>query len=229
MALMTGDKTKKAYHHGDLRQALLDAAIDLITEQDIAAVSLRAIARQLGVTPAAPYHHFKDKNMLLAEVGREGFLRLAKAIDEAVSESTEFAESSPHPTTMLRAMGLGYIRFAIANPSQYRVMFGCDRKDINEYPALHEAGQSCFNRLLMSAAAALGEHSTEEDAHRVALTSWSACHGFASLWNDGLLEQKLNCDSPEEFEDQLMAMINTVIAGVCPLISHGVEGSKLND
>ena len=192
---------KRSYHHGDLRQALLAATVDLIAAEDIAAVSLRAIARRVGVTPAAPYHHFKDKNDLLAAVGREGFGRLRAELDRASADAGE------DPRSRMRAIGIGYVGFAVANPAHYRVMFGCARKDEDEFPQLHAAGQSCFDRLIAAAVAMLGDKATESEVRRVAVTCWSACHGLATLYNDGPLGTKFEGVGLEVLLNQMLEML----------------------
>src|SRR5579864_1376751 len=92
--------TTKPYHHGDLRRALLDAALTIIERDGASALTLRAVAREAGVSPAAPYHHFQDKSQLLLAVSKDGFHRLNEAMAEAMAERG--AEE----------IGLAYIEFA---------------------------------------------------------------------------------------------------------------------
>src|ERR1700692_4235606 len=106
----------KPYHHGDLRRALLEAAEAILEREGPGGLSLRAVAREAGVSPAAPYHHFKDKDELLLAVGRNGFARLKAALAEAALSTEDRAARLP-------AIGLAYIEFAQAHPATYEVMY----------------------------------------------------------------------------------------------------------
>src|ERR1700733_5513657 len=108
---------KRAYHHGDLRAALVAAAVQILEKDGEGALTLREVARRVGVSAAAPYHHFADKHAILAAVGEEGFSHLADAMEEAQ------ATSGPKTRDTLRAMGVAYVRFAVRHPSHFRVMF----------------------------------------------------------------------------------------------------------
>ncbi len=142
----------------------------------------------------------------MAEVARQGFEQLRDAIDGSGE-----VVSSHDPVAMLRALGKGYVGFAIANPAHYRVMFSCDRKDKEEFPALHQSGQSCFDRLLGASAGVLGDRATEAEVGRVALTCWSACHGFATLWNEGMIGMKFEHIG---FDQLLEQLLGTLLQGV---------------
>src|SRR6202012_2798827 len=108
------------YHHGDLRRALLTAAGDILERDGPAALTLRAAAREAGVSPAAPYHHFKDKDELLLAVGQTGFDSLRQALAAAATASER--------DDRLSALGMAYVAFAQANPALYRVMYDCARR-----------------------------------------------------------------------------------------------------
>ena len=110
-------KKKRAYHHGDLRVALVDAArkeLHAVGWQDL---SLRSVARRAGVTHTAAYHHFKDKHALLAQIAMEGFVLLDKRMLEAMDEA------GPDPIERLMASGGGYLRMAQEDPQAYDLMF----------------------------------------------------------------------------------------------------------
>ncbi|HSN90738.1 MAG TPA: helix-turn-helix domain-containing protein, partial [Anaeromyxobacteraceae bacterium] len=112
-------KPRGRYHHGELRRALLDGALAVIERDGVSALSLRDLARRLGVSHAAPAHHFTDKMALLAEIAREGFERFGAALGAA-------AEASPDDDTRLVEIGRAYVGFALAHPATFRVMFGRD-------------------------------------------------------------------------------------------------------
>src|SRR6201996_8790448 len=105
----------KPYHHGDLRRALLRAAIAILEREGPSALSLRAVAREAGVSPAAPYHHFKDKSELLGAIAKEGFEKLKNVLAEA------FAVAGCDETRS--ALGVAYVEFSRAHPALYRVMW----------------------------------------------------------------------------------------------------------
>ena len=110
------EKREEPYHHGDLRQALLDAAIDLLLNQGLAPLTLRAVARHAGVSQAAPYHHFKDRGALLAAVAEEGFKFLAGSLQIA-------AKKARNPRDRLEALSRAYVKFALTNRPHFLVMF----------------------------------------------------------------------------------------------------------
>ena len=111
----------KPYHHGDLRRALVEAAERILENEGPSALSLRAVAREAGVSAAAPYHHFKDKNELLAAIAQEGFELLAQAMREGAAHEED-------PRRRLNALGVAYVRFARDNPALYNLMYSTSRE-----------------------------------------------------------------------------------------------------
>jgi AcrR family transcriptional regulator len=170
------------YHHGDLRRALIEAAIDLVGTQGPSGLTLREAARRAGVTHAAPYRHFADKEALLAAVAEEGFISLRAVIEQVVASSTGIAQ--------LEGIGVAYVRFARAHPSQFRVMFGAEIGDKRRYPSLIEADQSVFDVLTgaIRAAQERGELVPGNPA-RMGMVTWSMLHGVAALVVDGQMER----------------------------------------
>lgn len=174
--------TGRRYHHGDLRRALIDAALDLANERGPAGVTLREAARRAGVTHAAPYRHFTDKEALLAELASEGFLRLREALERATAEVAVAG--------LLEALGVAYVRFARTNPALFRVMFGAEIGDKHRYPGLMRADQAVFDLCAqaiekMQAAGAMATGSPA----RLGLVHWSMLHGVAALVVDGQMER----------------------------------------
>ncbi len=173
------------YHHGDLRRALLDAALRLVEEQGVDALSLRELARRLGVSHAAPDHHFPDRLSLLVAMAIEGFERLAEGMEAA-------AAAHPPGAARLAAVGEAYLRFALDHPSHLQVMFGREvggRKCRPE--ALREAGDRARRVLdgTVEALAGLPPHvpGTPRDPFVEVRTfaAWALLHGVARLWIDG--------------------------------------------
>ena len=158
----------RPYHHGDLRRALLEAAMVIIERDGPNALTLRAVARQAGVSPAAPYHHFKDKSELLFAVSKEGFRGLKAAMGSVV------APISTH------AMGVAYVEFAHANPALYRVMYDCarQREMIPDSAEEEEGGIKLLRECLIEAS---GGKVSEIDLELAVIAAWSAAHGLAEI------------------------------------------------
>ncbi|MDY6781880.1 MAG: TetR/AcrR family transcriptional regulator [Cyanobacteriota bacterium] len=175
---------KKSYHHGDLLQSLIDAALDLIAEKDVTDVSLREIARRVGVSHTAPYRHFADKEALLAAVAQEGFLRFRQSIEEAMEPVVD-------PLERLEAGCFSYLRYAAKHPSRYRIMFGMqgisEGKNNSAIAALARDIYSPFT-------IAIGEGQSagvirNGDPQQIAQTVWALMHGLTMLRMHGQLER----------------------------------------
>jgi AcrR family transcriptional regulator len=159
------------YHHGDLRRALLDSALDAIGEQGPAAVSLRDVARRVGVSHAAPTHHFSDKTGLLTALATEGWTLLADALGETAAEGHGFAD-----------LGVGYVLFATSHPAHFAVMRspGLARgADPDLVAAMQRAGA------LLQAGAEQFDAQGARDRETTALAAWSLAHGLAALILEG--------------------------------------------
>lgn len=170
------------YHHGDLRRALVDAASELVKEHGPAGITLREAARRAGVTHAAPYRHFADKEALLAALAEEGFLQLRRAIEQAMEGGSA--------TEQLERIGVAYVRFARDNPSQFRVMFGAEMGDKRRYPSLTQADQAVFDLVCKAIEGAQAEGAlTAGNPARLGMVQWSMLHGVAMLVVDGQMER----------------------------------------
>jgi AcrR family transcriptional regulator len=158
----------RPYHHGDLRTALLHAAEAELAARGMEAFSLRSVAKRAGVSHAAPAHHFGDVQGLLTALAAEGFRQFlaAQAAREAVAE--------PDPASQLVAAGMGYVDFAIARPTLFRLMWQSDRPDFAENH-LGQAARAAFQHLVEQVAAA-GGRSTADEA-----SVWALAHGLADL------------------------------------------------
>lgn len=164
----------KPYHHGNLRQAVLAASLDLIREKGIRAFTLREIARRADVSHGAPYRHFRDKADLLAAIAEEGFNRLTEAMHCAAAKATE-------PFPRLRNAGLAYIEFAQSQPEHFQVMFTADL-DETRHPSAKIAAKGCFAELRALVDACLHAQRVKElTAEIAALLAWTHVHGVADL------------------------------------------------
>lgn len=161
------------YHHGDLRRALIQAAGDLLDARKTP--SLRAVARAAGVSQAAPYRHFADKEALLAAVAQEGFAALAQAMG---------AVDADQPEQRIQRMGVAYVTFAVSHPGWFRVMFG-DAVDQARHPDCAAAAHAAFALLSDGVEAALAAGRLQGAAHDLTLVAWSLVHGLASLMVEG--------------------------------------------
>lgn len=165
---MTRFSVMSPYHHGDLRRAVLDAAVAAITEHGPAGISLRDLARRAGVSHAGPVHHFGDKAGVLTALAAEGFGLLADTLANAEEQTGDFVE-----------VGVAYVRFAIEHRAHFEVMF---RPDL--YRQDDEALTTARDRagdLLTDGAASVS------DAGMAGVAAWSLMHGFANLWLTGAL------------------------------------------
>ena len=171
---------RQAYHHGQLRVALLEAAEALLDEEGLASFSLRAVARRVGVSHAAPAHHFGDVNGLLAALAAEGFRRFLEAMRQA-----QRAEQTPR--AMMLASGVGYLRFARQRPALMKLMFGDDHIRTPTLE-LREAGEAAYQHLAADLERVFGVSPLADPAAMARLTAaWSVVHGFVTLLNAGLL------------------------------------------
>lgn len=165
-------ETKAAYHHGDLRGGLLTAAETILRRSGLAGLSLRAIAREAGVSHGAPAHHFEDLTALLSELAAVGYNRLAAEM-EAAEDAPKSGGAAPDHA---------YVTFALQNPALFSLMFRREHIDFSR-PSLQEAGRKAFAVLLRMRNVDI-EHPTPEQLGSAA-ASWSLVHGFASLAIDG--------------------------------------------
>ena len=171
-------KRKADYHHGRLRQALIETAVRTIAKHGVDALSLRELAARAGVSPGAPYHHFSNRSELLASIAEEGFARLEAQLIAA-------RESTPDDAgARLEALGLAYIKFAVSSVGYFRVMF--HGGSTSSGPS--DAGLRAFHILRDAIVACQGAgQAPKGDATGLVLVAWSAVHGFATLWVDRAL------------------------------------------
>jgi AcrR family transcriptional regulator len=164
----------RPYHHGDLRRALVDAAMRLLEAEGPSALSLRAVAREAGVSPAAPYHHFKDKSELLDAVAREGWHRL----DLAMAKSRAESES---PAKALPSLGVAYVCFARDHPALYRVMYDCSRDKDALPDDVADNDDSAYCKVRSTLIEAGADPTKTVDLELATIAAWCAAHGLAEM------------------------------------------------
>ncbi|MDB5525627.1 MAG: bacterial regulatory s, tetR family protein [Rhizobium sp.] len=173
---------KKAYHHGDLRQALLQTALDMIEETGLEGLSLRKIAARVGVSHAAPEHHFPSLRHLMNAMAGEGFVIFTRSITD------ERRSSSSDPAEQIRAASRGYLNYARAHPALFRLMFNAGLLDWSDDDLREKAGKA-YDQLREICAPAADFRGLKTEAERASLEQlvWSQIHGQAHL----MIDQKL--------------------------------------
>lgn len=167
--------TPSASEGASLKTRLVTVARLLLERDGLDALTLRAAAREAGVSHMAPYRHFKDKDELLAAVAEQGFRALTAFMDRA---------AAAHGT--LRAGGVAYVTFALENPALYKLMFGGRLASPARFPSLAAAGAEAFERCVAAAGEKKSRASGEEQ-RLAAIALWAAVHGLASLAIDGVV------------------------------------------
>lgn len=175
--MSTRPAPRQGYHHGDLRSALLDAGLRLLRERSVDDLSLRELARDVGVSPAAIYRHFPDKNALMAALAVEGLERMAAAQRQAT-------QAAGGGKAGFLASGVAYVRFAVDNPALFRLVFGavqaCDPLD-----APIDRVASAMRGLREDIEALVPADMPAADRKASALHAWALVHGLAQLVLDG--------------------------------------------
>ncbi len=201
---------KDQYHHGNLRQALVDAAVAVIETQGVEGLSLRAVARQAGVSQSAPYHHFKDKEALLVEVCHLGFIELVERMRATVA-------AHDCPMDQLGALGQAYVQFGKERTSYFRIMWGNFIEDKGQYPELSCAALGAFEVVLSVIVA--GQHRgviRNDPPAELGAAAWAAVHGAARLIVDKGLESDKMIELGMSGERMLDAVTETIRRGFSP-------------
>lgn len=199
-------RQRRGYHHGNLRQALISTALSLISKKGAGGFTIAEAARAAGVSPAAPYRHFKDRDALLADVAGQGFEVFAKGLGEA------WADGEPDPRTAFQRMGRAYLAFAREEPSYYAAMFESGLS-FKAFPDLQEASDRAFAVLRDACEALIATLPAERrpPAMMMALHIWSLSHGIASLFARG---DEARRPIPMEPEDLLEAAVLIYVDGL---------------
>lgn len=206
MKIRVAKKPKDAYQHGDLREALVDAGAKLLAEGGVENLSLRGAAQLAGVSHAAPYRHYRDKDALLAAIATRGFRALTGSMREALAKS-----KAKHAGERVAALGVGYVAFATANPAYLQLIFGGVLNKNDPPPELQQAGAEAYLTLRDVVAAGIesGElRQTETD--EMALACWSLVHGFAMLSMNGALGPNAERDE----QDLTIRLVNLLQIGI---------------
>jgi len=186
------------YHHGDLRAALVDAALELLEEGGETALSLRAVARRAGVSAAAPYRHYEDREALVSAVAAVGYRELAERLGAA--------HPAPSTPEQLADVAVAYVRFALDRPALFRIMFGepCDRD--NDERVAATAAVSLYLREIVARCF------PGSDPEALGPAIWALVHGLAFLFLDG----KLEAATPEAVAERVTGAIRALLDATTP-------------
>jgi AcrR family transcriptional regulator len=174
---------KKAsnYHHGSLRVALIHAARDILESQGYDALTLRAVARRVGVSQAAPYNHFADKAALLGAIAAQGFNEFAAAMRQEMDAAVD-------PQARLNATGIAYVAFATSNPGLFKLMFGSSAHQASGDLELDSARSAAYEVLRGAVHSVhVSDHQHAPDEPLESLKSWALVHGLATMINEGTI------------------------------------------
>jgi AcrR family transcriptional regulator len=228
---MTVPEMTRPYHHGHLRRSLLDAALALITEQGLASLTLRAVARRACVSEAAPYHHFASKAALVEALVTETLQQLAQALQEAAQ-----ATAGP-PLDRLIATGVAYVRFAIEHRASFQVLYRPELRRLSRpvpdidglaRSPIDQAGMAAY-QVLLDAIVACQQAGivVPGDPLPLALTAWATVHGLAQLLLDGAVGEEILPRGTPPAALQLAQIVTATLAqGLVVRQAHAEEVSK---
>lgn len=206
------------YHHGDLREALLQAAEDLLAEKGMAGLTLRACAREAGVSHAAPKHHFADVSELLAEVAARSFDRLTDTL-----EAERLVSSAQDPVTRITGVFRAYVNFARRFPDHFRLMFRWDQMSWGN-EVLQRAAPKTYAAMTNSITAQRGDlevtaetldqRMRERGLQNDVILAWSQIHGFAMLLLEGQFDGFASDEGVDAFVERNITEIGARLSGM---------------
>ena len=198
---------RRGYHHGDLANAVLDAALRLVEAKGADGLSMREAARAVGVDPAAVYRHYDDKGAVLAALAARGFAEMARQMETRAARASDAEER-------FRAIGRAYVAFAVKHPAYFRVMFGPYGAGSDGARSVEGVGETRRTpyALLLDALEELGRvRELRVRVDTAALPAWATVHGLASLMVDGAWRG----GSQRERDAAVECVIDAAIAGIC--------------
>lgn len=203
-----GTRRNPTYYEGDLREALLRSAVELLESRDAGAISLRMVARHTGVSHAAPAHHFKDKAALFTALAMEGFALLDKEMRTAVNRLPEDAGGLDR----LRALVTAYVGFVERYPGHFQVMWRPELRHPGD-PDLRAAGETTFRRVVDLVHVSQREGwGAGADPETLTFLTWSMVHGLAVLWKDGPLAEEAAGQTLQEVHHRMADLLTAALS-----------------
>jgi AcrR family transcriptional regulator len=201
---MTQKKPKSTYHHGDLKNALIEVALEHIARVGAHGLSLREVARSAGVSHSAAYRHFANKESLLVAIAEQGFRELGDTLKSAVQGGAD------DPAAALRACGVAYVEFGVRHPEHLQIMFGGSIACPQDYPSLLAVSKEAYQVLAATVGEGLRKRRLRgSDERMVALTSWALVHGLSQLIAGGQLRTDTGRDpSPRDLALAAAALLH---------------------
>ena len=207
---MSSPQEKQGYHHGDLKRSLIDAGLDLVREVGIEAISLRQLAERVGVSTPALYHHFRNKEALLGQLGEAAIDAFDAAMETAMRNTEDDA---------LSAFVLGYVRFARDEPALYELLFGRRMWSSPEAADFQRKARHSFRlqseRLLQLQQ--LGVLPAHANPLRLAQVAWATLHGLCCMYNDGLA---FTAEAIEDIARHAIALLRQAVLTTPPADPH---------
>ena len=177
---------RKKYHHGDLKNALINAGVEILSKEGIEGLSLRKVAQRAGVSHSAPYSHFPDKQSLIAAISTEGFNQLYDELDAVVSAHPK------NPKRQLQQGALAYVQFALKHTDTFKIMFSGVLEKEKEYPAFVDISHKTFQRVVdVVRACQEARLLRSTPAEIMAMAIWGQVHGIISLALEGQIPHSL--------------------------------------
>ena len=197
---------KKSYHHGNLREAVLETAHKLIEAEGVKAITLRRIAKEVGVSQNAPYSHFKDKAALLDALAEDGFHGLRDSM-KAISQS------ATTPSEHLQAIGKGYVKYALSHPELFHLMFNLQQTETPTSTAFQEASSQSFQIVLDAVANVQKNEKPNDESSLIAtISAWAIVHGLSVLLLSN--NPKFETLNSEEIIDQSTAIFTAGLLNI---------------
>lgn len=193
-----------SYHHGDLKQALIRAALEVVAQEGGRNLSLRQVAKRVGVSHNAPYRHFPDRDALLAALAEEGFRDLTAAM-------ITYSQGVPGPPEHLTAVGTAYVGYALEHPHHYRLMFSDFQWGSGVYPDLDFWSEKGFQVLLSAIDRGIRSGVFRQvETKSLALVAWSLVHGQALL----AIDRRISFSSEGELQEFLAFSARILLTGI---------------
>lgn len=176
-----GSAADRSYHHGDLVEALISAAVELIEAEGVEMLSLRAVSKKVGVSPGAPFRHFKNKAELLTAVAEQSMARLTRAVNDAL------AKTGDEPVAVLAAIGRGYLNWALGNPTHFQIISSRTLIDFHGSKTLVEQNDALYRLMLdqVMKGQASGVLRNDASPHDIVVNARAFVYGLARMATDG--------------------------------------------